>query len=270
MTALQSLALGLLQGLTEFLPISSDGHLTILEALFQTSLTGRDMLGFMVVLHAGSLVALLTCYGSTWLTLVRSLLPGGAARDRRMLLVLAVATVPGVIAGLLLEEILATMFRGPIWLGVFFLLTAVLLIIGEREARDPKNEVQDPAQLGLGQALLVGLAQAAALLPSLSRSGSTVSVGRLVGLSRRAALDFSFLMAAPILGGAVLLVALQAWKGAVALPALPLTALGFGASLVTSVACVAWLRRLVGGTPLSVFCWYLVPLGLACIAWGIL
>jgi undecaprenyl-diphosphatase len=270
MTAIQSLALGILQGLTEFLPISSDGHLTILEALLRTTLTGRDMLGFMVVLHAGSLIALLACYGSTWLTLARSILPGGAARDRRLLLVLAVATVPGVIAGLLFEDILATMFRGPVWLGAFFLLTAALLIIGEREARDAQRELQDPARLGLGQALLIGLAQAAALLPSLSRSGSTVSAGRLVGLSRRAALDFSFLMAAPILGGAVLLVMKHVWEGEVALPPLPLTMLGFGASLVTSVACVAWLRKLVGGTPLSVFCWYLVPLGLGCIVWGIL
>ncbi len=269
MTAIQSLLLGILQGMTEFLPISSDGHLTILESLLQTTLTGRNMLGFMVVLHAGSLLALLACYGSTWLTLVRSLLPGGAPRDRRLLMVLAVATVPGVMAGLLLEEVLATMFRGPIWLGAFFLLTATLLVVGEREARDPARELQDPARLSLGQALLIGIAQAAALLPSLSRSGSTVSVGRLVGLSRRAALDFSFLMAAPILGGAVLLVALHAWRGNVTLPPLSLTVLGFGASLVTSVACVAWLRRLVGGTPLSVFSWYLVPLGLACIAWGI-
>lgn len=269
MTAVQSLLLGILQGLTEFLPISSDGHLTILEALLQTPLSGRDFLGFAVVLHGGSLIALLACYRATWWKLIRSLLPGGNRRDRRLVAVLAVATAPGVMAGLLLEDILATMFRGPLWLGIFFLLTAALLLIGEKRAPTDREETTDPSTLTLLQAFLIGLAQAAALLPSLSRSGSTVSVGRLTGLSRRAALDFSFLMATPILGGATLLVALQAWKGDVLLPSLPLTALGFIASLITSVVCVTWLRRLVGGTPLSVFNWYLVPLGLACLVWGI-
>ncbi len=269
MTAIQALLLGILQGLTEFLPISSDGHLTILEALLQTPLSGRDLLGFTVVLHAGSLIALLACYRATWMRLLRCLAPGGDRSDRRLVGALIVATIPGVLAGLALEELLATMFRGPLWLGAFFLLTAVLLIIGERNAPAHREETTDLSKLTMLQALCIGLAQATALLPSLSRSGSTVSVGRLAGLSRRAALDFSFLMAAPILGGAVLLVVLQVAKGDVTLPPLPITTLGFVASLVTSIACVTGLRRLVGGTPLSIFNWYLVPLGLACLLWGI-
>lgn len=269
MTAIQALLLGILQGLTEFLPISSDGHLTILEMLLETPLSGRDFVGFMVVLHAGSLIALLACYHATWTRLVQSLLPGGDQSDRRLMGILMVATIPGVLAGLFFEDILATMFRGPLWLGGFFLVTALLLIIGERRAPAHREETNDLSKLTIIQALGIGLAQACALLPSLSRSGATVSIGRLAGLSRRAALDFSFLMAAPILAGAVLLVSMQVAKGDVMLPALPMTALGFFASLVTSVVCVTGLRRLVGSTPLSIFNWYLVPLGLACLVWGI-
>ncbi len=269
MTALQALLLGILQGFTEFLPISSDGHLTILEALLGTPLSGRDFLSFMVVLHGGSLLALLACYRATWLRLALSLLPGGRGDDRRLAALLLVATIPGVVAGLLLEDILATMFRGPLWLGAFFLLTAALLLVGERQAPSHRDETDDVSKLSFVKAALIGLAQAAALLPSLSRSGATVSIGRLTGLSRRGALDFSFLMATPILGGATLLVALQAWQGKVTLPPLPLTFLGFVASLITSLVCVTWLRRLVSKAPLSVFNWYLVPLGLACLAWGI-
>jgi undecaprenyl-diphosphatase len=269
MTALQSLLLGILQGLTEFLPISSDGHLTLLEHLLQTTLTGRDFLGFTVVLHAGSLIALLVCYQATWRRLLLSLLPGGDPAARRLMVMIIIATIPGVIAGLLLEDILASMFRDLFWLGVFWLITAGLLVIGERQAAAQKTELQDAGRLSPGQSFLIGLSQAAALLPSLSRSGTTISVGRLVGLSRKEALDFSFLMATPILGGAVLLVALQCLKGSVLLPTLPVTTIGFTSSLVTSLASVLWLRRLVAKYPLTVFNWYLVPLGIIAIIWGL-
>ena len=260
MTLLHAILLGALQGLTEFLPISSDGHLSLLQPFLAVDLGGREFLAFEIVLHAGSLLALLLCYGRTWWELATSPFTGEREKQR-LLLALALATVPGVVAGLLFEDALSG-FRSPAALGVGFIVTASVLVAGERFAAASKDQ---RLSIGFLPALLVGVAQALALLPSLSRSGLTVSAGRLAGLSRRQALDFSFLMAAPILAGAVMLVSLRALSGEVSLPPANLTVAGFLSSLGVSLVTVLTLRRAVARFPLSLFAWYLVPLGLLCL-----
>jgi undecaprenyl-diphosphatase len=264
-THLDALLLGALQGLTEFLPISSDGHLALLQLGLGLKLEGRDFLGFEILLHAGSLIALFVAYQGTWQRLLTSLWTPGQRGDRHTMLLLIIATLPGVIAGLLWQDVFAEQFRGLGWLGTFFLVTALLLVLAEREVQGRRRRtlaLHDVPWLG---ALLIGIAQALALLPSLSRSGATASAARALGLSREEALDFAFLLAAPILLGAVLLTSVQVWMGDITLPPASVTLTGFITSLVVSLWAVHWLRRLVSRRPLSVFCWYLVPVGLTCL-----
>jgi undecaprenyl-diphosphatase len=255
MTLMHAVILGMVQGLTEFLPISSDGHLVIVSLFLGSSLEGRDALGFDILLHGGSLLALLALDGAVWWRLLSAAPRKNGSEARRMLGLLIVATIPAVIAGLFLEDVIAMHLRSLTAAAIGFLLTAGFLVAGEyagaRIAARP---------LGAIHALWMGLLQAFAILPGVSRSGSTTAVGRAFGLSRRQALDFSFLMAAPIIGGAIAKTLLDAFQGTVAFPPLPISFAGFLTSAVTSVAAILILRKLVASYSLSWFALYLVPL----------
>ncbi len=255
----QAIIVGIVQGLTEFLPVSSDGHLVLVSALLHLPLEGRDALGFDILLHAGSLLAILIVYRATWADLIMRTVK----LDRtalRMIALLLVATVPGVIAGVTLQDTVSGM-RSYTAAGLGFLVTAMVLIVGEEIGRRRAFRNDDLATLGFSQALLIGIAQAIAILPGVSRSGSTISVGRALGLPRRNALDFSFLMAAPIIAGAVGKTLLDAWKGEVVFPVAAISFTGFFTSFVVSIFAIIMLKMLVVRRSLSVFSWYLVPLG---------
>lgn len=182
--------LGIVQGLTEFLPVSSSGHLLLFERLLSAETGGADMfLG--VMLHAGTLIAVLFVYAPV---LTRMFV-----NDRKKLVYLVAATVPAALAGVFLSDCIDAFFFGGEWLWLFFAATAVLLLLCERKARSP--HLFRP--LNMKRALIVGGAQALAVIPGLSRSGTTLAAGVLSGLSREEAADFSFLMSIPIIAGAV-------------------------------------------------------------------
>lgn len=259
MTLLQAMVLGAVQGVTEFLPISSDGHLVIAAHFFASGLQGRDALGFDILLHFGSLLAILIGFSDVWTTLLR----GMWTRDRaawRMAGLIVVATIPGVIAGLWLQDIVANELRTLTAAAVGLLVTAGCLMGGEYVGRWRASRA-----LGMLDAILIGVAQAAAILPGVSRSGLTVSTARARGIDRTSALDFSFLMAMPIIAGAIVKTGLDMQHGAVAFPSVFVASMGFGASFVVSVLAIAFLRRFVRHTSFAWFAWYLVPLALLLI-----
>ncbi len=259
MDLLGAIIRGAVQGVTEFLPISSDGHLVVIGHYLGETLSGRDALGFDILLHCGSLLAILVGFRDVWTRLLRGLI----ARDRlawRMALLIVVATVPGVIAGVFLEDVVANM-RSLTAASVGFLITAACLVLGEWLGRT--RSAKHPGVIG---ALLIGVAQAFAILPGVSRSGLTVSMGRSLGLERASALDFSFLMALPIIGGAVAKTGLDAFDGAIVFPPLPVSAAGFATSLVVSLAAAVFLRRFALRNSFAWFAWYLVPLALLLLA----
>lgn len=250
---------GVTQGVTEFLPISSDGHLVVVGRFLGEAGTGRDALGFDILLHCGSLIAILVVFRDAWIRVLRGLFARDAAAWR-MAVMICVATVPGVFAGLFFEDTVAGM-RSFAAAGAGFLVTGAFLVAGEfigkrRGERTP----------GFLDAILIGVAQAVAILPGVSRSGLTLSTGRALGVERSAALDFSFLMALPIIAGAVAKTGLDAFDGSVAFPPLPVSLAGFAASLVVSVAAAAFLRRFVLRNSVAWFAWYLVPLALLLFA----
>lgn len=259
MTIFHAALLGLVQGFTEFLPVSSDGHLVLTNLLFDIPLNGRDALGFDILLHAGSLVAILIAYFAIWKKLVLSALRG--ERDAWILIgLLVVATIPGVIAGLLFEDGVSEL-RSLRAAGIGFIVTGSVLIAGEAIGKMRNASEMRMEKIGVIRALLIGCAQAIAILPGVSRSGCTISTARALGLERRTALDFSFLMALPIIGGAVAKTLLDALQGTVAFPAAAVSVTGLAVSFVVSMAAITLLKRLVVKRSLAVFSWYVLPLG---------
>ncbi len=255
MSVLQAIIVGVVQGITEFLPISSDGHLVLFDRLLDLPLDGRDALGFDILLHAGSLLAILLAYRLIWLGLIKGLLRGDSGAWRTIGL-LVIATIPGVIAGLLFEDAVSSM-RSFTAAGIGFLVTGCVLIVGEQIGRRQNAS----SSIGVWHAVAIGLAQAVAILPGVSRSGSTISVGRAFGLKRSDALDFSFLMAAPIIGGAVGKTLVDALQGAVIFPSPAVSITGAVTSFIVSMGAIALLKLIVVKRSLAVFSWYVIPLG---------
>lgn len=261
MTALQAILLGVLQGLTEFLPVSSSGHLVLAEHLLGFD-AGDDLLAFDIFLHLATLLALLTCLWRTWLRIALAPFTHDKAH-LRLLGLLLIGTVPGAVAGFFLEDAIATYTRSPSVVAVLLLGTALILILGER-----LRGVGAVSGLTVPRALLIGLAQACALPPGLSRSGLTISAGRAVGLSRSAALDFSFLLAVPIIAGASIVAGYDVFTGAAALPPMPALIAGMLASFAASVAAILWLRSFVAKRSLAWFAFYLIPVAAFTLVWN--
>src|SRR5690349_4969428 len=191
---LQALVLGAVQGLTEFLPVSSSAHLRLVPWLMGWEDPG---LAFDVALHLGSLLALLIYYWRYWIEIAMSPVradPGA----RRLLALLVVASIPGAIIGVLLEKQAETVFRSPMLIACAMALLGVVLWLVDLLAAQ-RSRMPD---LRLTDALLIGLSQALAIIPGVSRSGATITMARMLGVERQDAANFSFLMATPIIAGA--------------------------------------------------------------------
>jgi undecaprenyl-diphosphatase len=254
---LSVLILAVIQGITEFLPISSDGHLAIGEALCERLLgvTLTNKLGLTIVLHAGTFLAVLMFY---WNRVWRLL---GA--DLHVLGMLLLATVPAAISGILLKKLATHWLEDPLLTGWLLLANAALLVWA---AHRPLGTLTYQ-ELTWKQALVIGLFQAAAPLPGISRSGSTIAAGLWLGLKREDAATFSFLLSLPAVGGAVVLEMLEMSRlGNAGLP-LPMLAFGAAVSCVVGIFALRWLIAWLQRGKLQYFALWCVPMGLAVIAW---
>jgi len=208
MTIGQAGFLGAVQGLSEFLPISSSGHLIVLPWLLGWP---EHSLAFDVALHVGTLVAVLYAFAGDWWRLlsagVRGVLQGRpfAEPEGRLLGLLALASVPGAVAGLLLEDWAETVFRSPGLVALTMALMGAVLFVADRRAPASPPEEADEKPVSFRDGLIIGLSQALALVPGVSRSGATISTALLLGYPRASAARFSFLLATPITFGAALL-----------------------------------------------------------------
>lgn len=262
MDYLQIILLGIVQGITEFLPISSSGHLVVINGL--SELAGQrplpDFVEINIALHAGTLLSILVVYARRIARLL--------AADRRVLPRLLVATLPAVIVGLPMHEIscLRALLDSPLLAGAMLPLTGLSLLWGA--SRRPG--CQDYTDLTYRQALLIGLAQAVAILPGISRSGVTIVAAMGLGLRRDAAAAFSFLLAVIAIGGAATLeLRSLVAHGQLATP-LPLLGLGLLVSFLTGWLALAWLLDWLRRGRLALFAWWCIPLGLAIVAWQLL
>ncbi len=254
---LQLLVLAVVQGITEFLPVSSSGHLVLLSDLMmggdQEAL--ESFVEVNIVLHIGTLFSILVYY---WLHIGRLL-----REDRRVAGLLIAGTIPAVVVGLPLKELCPQVLSNPLLAGVMLIVTGGLLLLSKRW----QSGQREYAQLPYWQAMLIGCAQACAVLPGLSRSGTTIAAGLGLGLAPKQAATYSFLMALPVIGGAGVLEAIKMARGTpIQLPAghLLLAAL---VSFAVGLVSIAALMRLLQRGKLYYFAWWCIPVGLAVVVW---
>ena len=254
---LAAIILGLVQGLTEFLPVSSTAHLILVSDLLKLD-PKRFGLSFDVALHLGTALAVLLYFARTWLGLLADVL----ARHWRLPLLIVVASVPGAIAGALLESTVERTLRGPALIAVGLVLGSIVFVIAERVATRRRRW----ESLGPGDALFMGLAQALALLPGVSRSGITISAGLTRGLERADATRFSFLMATPIILGAGAKTLLDARKLGDLGGHLDVVLIGFAVAFASGLAAVAFMVRFLRTHSLGWFVGYRLLLAAAILA----
>lgn len=253
MSIIEALLLGLLQGLTEFIPVSSSGHLLLSQEIFGISGGG---LRFDVALHIGTLVAILLYFWRDLQQIIVDALRGGSYR--RLGWFLALATIPAAVLGMLLQSTAETMFRSGYLVAFNLAFVGVLMLVAERMAA--RHKQSDMSQTTLKQALGVGFAQALALVPGVSRSGSTITAGLFFGLDRVAATRFSFLLAVPILLGAIIKVVFLDGEPLLAGSGVDVLLVGVGASFVSGILAIRFLLHFLSRHSLATFAYYRIGL----------
>jgi len=209
MNPLETVAMAVLQGLSELFPISSLGHAILVPAVlgWEVDQNSAAFLPFLVVLHLGTAAALLVFFWREWLVILSAVAGRGPTetlpQNRRLFLLVVVATVPAGLIGFGLEKKLETLFAAPSLAALFLMVNGLILFVGERKRR--KAGFRTTAELGMVEAVWIGLWQSLALLPGISRSGAALVGGLLAGLRHEDAARFSFLLATPIIGAAGLL-----------------------------------------------------------------
>ncbi|MGE5299773.1 MAG: undecaprenyl-diphosphate phosphatase [Acidobacteriota bacterium] len=236
-----ALILGIVQGLTEFLPVSSTAHLILFPWLFHWGGV-LDSLTFDLALHAGTLCALLVCFWRDWLDILM--------KKQKLLPLIVLASVPAGVAGILLEHIVESRLRSPLVIAASLVAVGVFLLASERAYKHRKVD-----DLGYADAVVIGLSQAVALIPGVSRSGITISSGLFRGLKRESAARFSFLLSTPVVGGAVLLHLKKMLAGGAGHDT-SFFAAGFIASALTGLAAIKFLMNFLKKHPVNVFAYY--------------
>ena len=252
MSTLQAAILGLVQGLGEFLPISSSAHLVLIPWLFKWNDPG---LTFDIALHIGTLIAVAIYFWKDWLKLITMGLTDVRSAEGKLFWYLVAATIPGAVVGFLLEKKAETIFREPILIATMLILLGVLLYWADR--RGVKHIEMN--RITFRTSLFIGLSQALAIIPGVSRSGITMTMGLLMGLTREGAARFSFLLAAPIIFGA----ALVKLPFLVSNPSV-LTInfiIGILVSFVIGILSIGFLLRYVQTNNFLPFAWYRFILG---------
>lgn len=279
MNTLQALIMGLLQGLTEYLPVSSSGHLTIASELF--GIDGESNMTFTIAVHVATVLSTLVILGSEIGKILkgmcnplspRSLKGNGTFLnrlnpDQRYVLNILVSMIPIGIVGVFFKDQVEEIFgSGLLVVGIFLLLTAALLTFSYL-ARPRQRE-----NISLSHAFIIGLAQAVAVLPGLSRSGSTIATGLLLGNKKEKLAQFSFLMVIPPILGEALLDVLKMVKGEEAtggIDTLPLI-VGFVAAFISGCAACKWMIGIVKKGKLIYFAYYCAIVGVASIVYSLL
>lgn len=261
MEVLRAVALGVVQGIAEFLPISSSGHLRLL----QDGLGWSDFgLAFDTLLHVATLLAVLVYFRADIVHMVGAAFSRDDARsdDRRLAWLVVIATIPTGIIGLAGNDF----FEGAplLYVGIAFLITSATLALTDRLSR---HTLHSASRLTWGRGVLVGIAQGIAVMPGISRSGATMAAGMGVGLDREQAARFSFLLSAPIILLAGAKQALDVFSGDASLPGFAASALGFLAAAVTGYIAIAGLMSFLRRHTFLPFVAYTALLGVAVIVW---
>jgi undecaprenyl-diphosphatase len=256
---LQALILGLVEGFTEFLPVSSTGHLILAGDLLHFNDEKGKL--FEIVIQSGAIFALCWEYRARIVRVISGLASDRAAQ--RFTLNIAIAFMPLAVLGLLFGKAIKANLFNPVTVASTFILGGFIILWAER--REHRIRVEEVEDLDVIDAFKLGLAQACALIPGTSRSGATIIGGLLFGLSRKAATEFSFFLAIPTLLAAT---AYQMYKERhlLVIDDLGMWIVGFVASFVSAFLCVRWLLRYISSHDFSVFAWYRIAFGIVVLA----
>lgn len=247
----QVIVLAIVQGIAEFLPISSSGHLVAVEALMGSHSDSTEM---SIVLHFGTLLAIIVFYRKRIVELL--------GEDRRVVPLLIVGTIPAAAIGMYLKAYHEGLLKNPLLTGFMLVITGFILMALNR-IKPGKKTYPD---LTVSPVILIGLAQAFALLPGISRSGTTIVMGALMGLHRQSAATFSFLLAIPAISGASLLEAKDILENGASTP-LWLLAVGAVTAFLVGLAALGWLVKWIEQGRLHWFSYWLLPFGFFMIVW---
>lgn len=268
MDVLQAIIIGIVQGLTEFLPISSSGHLVLVPEIMGVT----SSLAFDTLLHVGTLVAVVTYFWSDIVHMIRSFIssltdiPGGNFRNgidedpyKRLAWMVIIGTIPAGLAGVLFKDFFESLFSSITAVGFFLIVTGLLLWGSERISARIREKLP-VEKLGVRDSLIIGGAQALAIAPGISRSGATISAGLFLGFERELAARYSFLLSIPAILGAAIIQVKDISAGMDLLGASMIA--GFVASAVSGYIAIKFLLKLIKERDLYVFAYYCFALGL--------
>lgn len=254
MNIIEAIIFGIIQGATEFLPVSSSGHLALAHYFLGAQ---ESDLAFDVALHLGTLLAILAYFRDDFRQMAKAVLglhkdQAETRRLRGMAIFIAIATIPGALAGLLLEETAATYFRHPAMVAAALAGAGLLLLLADRAGKRTRNF----EKITLVDALLIGLSQACAIIPGVSRSGSTITCGLAMGLTRQAAVRFSFLLSAPIIFGAGVHEIPKILTNGLAEGQSMLYAAGFLAAAISGYLFISFIMQYIRARSFAIFAYY--------------
>ncbi|WP_457617125.1 undecaprenyl-diphosphate phosphatase [Lutibacter sp.] len=255
---LEAIVLGIIQGVTEFLPVSSSGHLELAKALFGGHLIPQESLTFTVVLHFATALSTMVVLKKEVFQIVKGLLKFSWNEELQFSLKIIVSMIPAVFIGLFFEEELETFFSGQILLvGFMLIITSLLLLFADKAKNSNKG-------VSFFNAIVVGISQGLAILPGISRSGATISSSVLLGIDRTTAARFSFLMVVPLIFGKI---GKDVFSGAINFhnSQIGLLTAGFFASFFAGLFACKWMIALVKKSKLSYFSIYCFVVGVAAI-----
>lgn len=263
MSIFQALVLGLVQGLTEFLPVSSSGHLTLVPFLFGWD---EPSLAFVVAVHLGTLAAVVAIFREQVSLLVRTARRRKEAPDydRRLLRLVVIGTIPAVVVGAVFEGLIGDAFERPVLVSLLLGVTGSLLMSTESRADHREAPRRGDETMSQGDATAIGIAQAIAVLPGISRSGTTISAGMRVGLTRTTAARFSFLLSIPVIAGALIFEIPDMFSEAGRAGAAPFL-FAIVASAVSGFYSIRWFLGMIqrrGLRPFGVYCFLAMVAGL--------
>lgn len=261
--ALKALIMGVVEGLTEFLPISSTGHLILAASLL--NFTGEKVKVFEIVIQAGAMLAVIWEYRAR----ISSVLAGlfSDPKAQKFVLNLVIAFLPAAFLGFLFSSSIKTVLFAPVPVALAFIIGGVVILWVERRHKNNAASVRIDSvdDMSALDALKVGIAQAFSLVPGTSRSGATIIGGMLFGLSRKAATEFSFFLAIPTLLSATVY-SLYKERALLSAADVPLFSIGTAAAFVSAFLCVRWLLRYISTHDFSIFAWYRIVFGFVVIA----
>jgi undecaprenyl-diphosphatase len=271
LSILKAVILGAVQGATEFLPVSSSGHLVIFQDLLNFELSGGPLVAFDVCLHLGTLISVVAVFWRDIAQMLASLAGRSIPNEdlappfaRKMVLYIVLATIPAVAAALAFKEPLEGLFSNTVAAGAMLIVTGFILFF----TRFSKVRHEGLAGMNFMRAMLIGCAQAVAIIPGISRSGSTISAALYAGIERPLAARFSFLLSIPAIGGAFAL----EFKELVTIPSDMLVAVvaGTAVAAVVGFVCIKWLLSIIRRGSFYAFAYYCWSVGALVLAYKLL